>query len=84
MVYPHIQYQGPAYPDGLRVVDADATRELDSRVNDGIQVRLLWHQVDGHLSVAVHDSKTGDAFELPVGTGESALEVYHHPYAYAA
>lgn len=84
MVYPHIQYQGPAYPDGLQVVGPDATRELDSRVNDGIQVRLLWHQADGHLSVAVQDIRTGDAFELPVGTGEQALDVYNHPYAYAA
>ncbi len=58
MVYPIIEYQGPAYPD--------------------------WQEVDGHLSVPVNDSKTGDAFELPVGSGERALDVSTHPFAYAA
>lgn len=84
MVYPHIQYQGPAYPDRLQADRPDATRELDSRISDGIQVQLLWHQGDGHLSVAVHDSKTGNAFDLRVGSGERALDVYNHPFAYAA
>jgi len=36
------------------------------------------------VTVAVTDTKTGEAFELPVRDGESALEVFHHPYAYAA
>jgi hypothetical protein len=59
------------------------TRELDSRSNDGIHVRLLWHPDDGHVSVSVNDTKTGEAFELPVGDGEQPLDVYRHPYAYA-
>ncbi len=84
MVYPHVQYQGPAYPDLLRDATPANPRELDSRVSDGIQVRLLWHPGDGHLSVAVHDSKTDDAFELAVREGERPREVFHHPYAYAA
>jgi hypothetical protein len=46
-------------------------------------VRLLWHPTDGHVSVAVHDTKTGDEFEVPVGAGEHARDVYQHPYAYA-
>jgi len=60
------------------------TRELHSRISQDIQVCLLWHPEDGHVSVAVNDIKTGEAFELPVPEGESALEVFHHPYAYAA
>jgi hypothetical protein len=60
------------------------TRELDSRTSDGIEVRLLWHPHDARVSVAVHDTKTGEAFELPVREGERALEVFHHPYAYGA
>lgn len=60
------------------------TRELDRRTGDGIDVRLLWCQNDGHVTVAVADSKTGEAFELGVPEGERALEVFHHPYAYAA
>ena len=62
----------------------DMTRELDSRTGDGIEVRLLWCQTDGGVTVAVTDTKTGEAFELPVGEGERALDVFHHPYAYAA
>ena len=60
------------------------TRELDRRGGDGIEVRLLWCQTDGHLTVAVTDTKTGEAFELPVGERERALDVFHHPCAYAA
>jgi hypothetical protein len=62
----------------------EITRELDRRTGDGIEVRLLWCQNDGHVAVAVTDTKTGEAFELPVREGEHALEVFHHPYAYAA
>lgn len=47
MVYPHIQYQGPAYPDALDDSTAMDPRELDSRVSDGIDVRLRWHPSDG-------------------------------------
>jgi hypothetical protein len=59
------------------------TRELDRRTGDGIEVRLLWCQSDGRVTVAVTDTKTGEAFELPVRAGERALDVFHHPYAYA-
>jgi hypothetical protein len=60
------------------------TRELDRRTGDGIEVRLLWCQNDGHVTVAVTDTKTGEAFEVPVREGEHARDVFHHPYAYAA
>jgi hypothetical protein len=36
------------------------------------------------VTVAVTDTKTGEAFELPVREGERALEVFYHPYAHAA
>ena len=60
------------------------TRELDRRMSDGIEVRLLWSQNDGHVTVTVTNANTGEAFDLPVREGERALEVFHHPYAYAA
>jgi hypothetical protein len=60
------------------------TRELDSRTSDGIDVRLLWHPVDGQVSVVVNDTKTGEGFELAIARGQRALDVFHHPYAYAA
>jgi hypothetical protein len=61
-----------------------STRELDSRMYDGIQVRLLWCEHDGRLWVAVLDTKTGDSFCLDVRDGERPLDVFHHPFAYAA
>ena len=60
------------------------TRELDSRRSDGIDVRLLWCEQDGRVLVAVRDAKTGDAFAVEVREGERALDVFAHPYAYAA
>jgi hypothetical protein len=68
----------------FEVAPAPLTRELDSRVSDGIHVRLLWHADEGRVSVAVRDTKTGDAFELSVQDGERALEVFYHPYAHLA
>jgi hypothetical protein len=59
-------------------------RELDRRHNDGIHVRLLWSERDNSVAVAVADTKTGDAFVVEVRNGDSALDVFHHPYAYAA
>jgi hypothetical protein len=60
------------------------TRELDSRTSNGINVRLLWHEPDGRVFVAVADSRTGDAFYMEVRDRERMLEVFHHPYAYEA
>ncbi|MEA2147103.1 MAG: hypothetical protein QOG59_2690 [Solirubrobacteraceae bacterium] len=59
-------------------------RELHSRHHHGIKVDLLWCERDGQVLVAVTDTKTGAAFSVPVRDGERALEVFHHPYAYAA
>jgi hypothetical protein len=59
-------------------------RELHSRVNDGLHVRLLWSEHDQRLAVAVDDRKTGDAFVVEVRDGDRPLDVFHHPYAYAA
>jgi hypothetical protein len=55
------------------------TRELDRRTGGGIDVRLVWCQNDAHVTVAVTDTKTGEAFELPVREGEHALEVFITP-----
>jgi hypothetical protein len=66
-----IQAEAPAAP-----------RELDCRMSDGFRVRLLWNPEDGRITVAVDDTKTGDAFELPVRDRQRALDVFRHPYAY--
>jgi hypothetical protein len=57
-------------------------RELDHRVNDGIDVWLLWRTTDDQLVVAVSDGKQDEAFTIELAPGESPLDVFHHPYAY--
>jgi hypothetical protein len=64
--------------------ETNAVRELDSREMDGLEVTLLWYEQEDYASVVVADSKTGEAFELVLGAGDSARDVFHHPYAYAA
>jgi hypothetical protein len=61
----------------------DLPRELAHRTSDGLEVSLLWRRRDNRVSVSVYDSKTGEGFELPV-EDHKPLEVFHHPYAYAA
>lgn len=61
---------------------ARATRELAQRATDGVEVRLLWHSETNTISVSVVDAKSGDQFELQV-PDDAALDVFHHPYAYA-
>jgi hypothetical protein len=67
--------------DQPRVV-APSVRELDHRRGDRIDVTLLWRTSDGQVVVAVHDTKTGQAFELEVDPAHS-LNAFHHPFAYA-
>jgi hypothetical protein len=63
---------------------SDLLRELDHRANDGIDVWLLWRERDGRALVAVADARTGDRFWIEVREDDRALEVFHHPYAFAA
>ncbi|HET6683164.1 MAG TPA: hypothetical protein VFG75_05665 [Gaiella sp.] len=59
-------------------------RELDHRTADGVEVALLWHAGRDFLSVLVSDTRAGEAFELVLDERDHALDVFHHPYAYAA
>ena len=63
---------------------SDHLRELDHRATDGIEVWLLWRERDDRVLVAVADDKTGERFTLEVQEGERALDLFHHPYAFAA
>ena len=58
-------------------------RELDHRNSDGIDVRLLWNERENRVYVAVNDAKTDEAFTVEVRDGERAMDVFHHPFAYA-
>ncbi len=59
-----------------------AIRELDSRVNGGIHVRLVWCEHDGRVLVTIYDAQTSRHHCIEVRDGERALQVFHHPYAY--
>jgi hypothetical protein len=62
----------------------ETLRELDHRTSDRIDVWLLWREHDNAVLVSVADDKTGDRFTIEVREGERPLDVFHHPYAYAA
>ena len=62
----------------------ETLRELDHRRSDRIDVWLLWREDDNQVLVSVNDEKTGDQFTIEVREGERALDVFNHPYAYAA
>jgi hypothetical protein len=62
----------------------DTFRELDHRSHDRIDVRLLWRARDDRVIVAVSDEKTGERFSVEVRDDERALDVFQHPFAYAA
>ena len=57
-------------------------RELDRRSNGGIVVALLWNPRSNRLVVTVWSEREGEWFDIPVDADE-ALDVFHHPYAYA-
>jgi hypothetical protein len=57
--------------------------ELAHRVNDGVDVMLVWvhgHGVDETL-VSVYDTLQGSYFEIPAEP-DWAFDVYNHPFAY--
>lgn len=57
--------------------------ELASRTSSGIEVTLLWNRRSDELRVCVTDAHTGVYFELAADR-DNALDVFHHPYSYAA
>ena len=58
-------------------------KELAHRENDGIAVTLFWHSDTDRLTVAVRDSRTGTALDL-AAEKRNAMDVFNHPFAYAA
>jgi hypothetical protein len=58
--------------------------ELAVREQNGISVRLLWTRGTTLLAVEVVDERNGDSFELVLEPDEAPLDVFYHPYAYAA
>jgi hypothetical protein len=64
-------------------VKGGRAKELARRQTDGVVVSLLWHRANDRLTVTVDDTRTGEHLLLPARR-ENALEVFYHPYAYAA
>jgi hypothetical protein len=64
-------------------LDAASTRELARRQTGALEVALFWHTCTDTLSVSVRDANGGADFRLEVDATE-AMDVFHHPYAYAA
>lgn len=58
-------------------------RELDGRLHDGVDVRLLWDPRTNRVFVTVDDLRAGESFQFDVPAPD-ALEGFHHPFAYAA
>ena len=57
-------------------------RELARRSSAGVDVTLYWHPERDDLIVSVWDELHSDYFEIRPQR-YLALDVYHHPYAYA-
>ena len=58
-------------------------KELAYRENDGVSVTLVWEAGSDRLTVSVRDLRSGEAFDLRAAA-ENAMDVFNHPYAYAA
>ena len=58
-------------------------RELALRIDDGLQITLLWCRLGDRVKVAVRDERTREHFELEVRASE-ALSAFYHPFAHRA
>lgn len=59
------------------------TRELAQRLSGTDEVLLVWHPEIDCVELSVSDVTTGEGFQLEVAPG-TAMDAFHHPYAYAA
>lgn len=57
-------------------------RELARRLSGTDEVLLLWHPDSERVELSVRDLATGASLDLEVAPG-SAIDAFHHPYAYA-
>ena len=57
---------------------------LARRKNAGVRVTLLWAADANSVAVLVRDDSTKEQFELVVEPDANPIDVYEHPYAYAA
>jgi hypothetical protein len=67
----------------MPVTTNTSRRELAFRSNEGLEVTLFWSEPGDELTVTVFDSRSDELVELPAAP-ENALDVFEHPFAYAA
>jgi hypothetical protein len=60
-----------------------ARRELDRRVNGGLEITLYWHPDDNGTSIDVHQTATEETISFPV-PADRALDAFHHPFVHLA
>jgi hypothetical protein len=73
------------HPDFIAVSTGyNPNHELSARQNDGFTVSLNWNQITDEISVHVSSAKTGEDFTIQEIPHPLALDVFHHPYAYAS
>ncbi|MCZ4493577.1 MAG: hypothetical protein JWP53_2508 [Conexibacter sp.] len=58
-------------------------RELDHRITDGLEVRLLWRPFDDALHVTMYDTRTSAHVAFPVRDRTRARDAFLHPFVYA-
>jgi len=70
----------------IEVLDQDCAgiAELISRSDHGVDVALLWKRDDNTAIVVVVDHVAAESFLLHVHEGDNPLDMFRHPYAYAA
>jgi hypothetical protein len=64
--------------------DYAGVSELISRSEAGIDVALLWKRDDNTAIVVVVDHFADESFLLHVRADDNPLDMFHHPFAYAA
>jgi hypothetical protein len=69
----------------MRRLSFDHTpKELASRRSGTVEVALLWSRRTHRAAVTLEDTATGELVELPLAADDDPLDVYNHPYVYAA
>ena len=68
-----------------RTLSFDQTpKELVSRHSGSAEVVLFWSKRTHRAAVKLEDEATGETVELDVLPDDDPLDVFNHPYAYAA
>ena len=68
-----------------RTLSFDPTpKELVARRSGSAEVVLFWSRRTHRAAVKLEDEATGETVELDVLPDDDPLDVFNHPYAYAA